>query len=74
MGERDFLLSFKNVGLEFGIERKNDIDSILLYSAQQALKMRREYEKIYSDPDVDGIIDRIWLIGTNANMPVLQLY
>lgn len=35
--------------------------------------MRREYEKIYSDPDVDGIIDRIWLIGTNASMPVLYI-
>ena len=36
-----------------------------IYSAQQALKMRPEYEEIYSYTDSNGIIDQIWLIGND---------
>lgn len=55
----------ENVGLVLGIKIKDDIHPMQIYSAQQALKLRPEYEKIYSFPDINGIIDRIWLIGND---------
>ena len=54
-----------NVGLELGIKIKDNIYSMQIYSAQQALKMRPEYEEIYSYTDSNGIIDQIWLIGND---------
>lgn len=67
----DFLKSIsgetddENVGLVFGIKKKDDIQLMQIYSAQQALKLRPEYKEIYSFPDSNGIIDQIWLIGND---------
>lgn len=55
----------ENVGLVFGIKIKDNIHPMQIYSAQQALKLRPEYEEIYSFPDSNGIIDQIWLIGND---------
>lgn len=54
----------ENVGLKFGIKQKDNIYPFQIYSAQQALKMRSVYEEIYG-PNVNGIIDQIWLIGND---------
>lgn len=57
--------SKENFGLEFGVKLDGVVLSFVIFSAQRALEIQTEYQKVYTHPVSSKILDQIWLIGSD---------